>query len=284
MNKTDISVLINTRNEEDNIVNCLESVKWAKEIVIVDMHSTDRTVELARKYTDRIYYFKHLHYPDPARQFAIDKATSNWLLQVDADEMVTYALKKRIAKIVEENNVDVVYVPFKTYFFGEPMLATGWGITQDTHPRLFRRGKIKPKAIVHDMTKVLDTSRTWRITNANECFVHFNYIDGEQFIDKLNRYTTIEAKHMYSGDKPANNSFQLLLHLIKDFYTRYFLLKGYKDKERGLALSLLMTAYRVSAYLKYQIMLKYNTEEPHNTIISRYKKVAERIVKEYHDK
>ncbi len=89
-----ISVLINTFNEERNIKNCLESVSWADEIIIVDMYSDDKTVDIAKNYTDKIYYFERMGYADPARQFALKKATHEWVLIVDADEMVPLELRE----------------------------------------------------------------------------------------------------------------------------------------------------------------------------------------------
>ena len=88
-----ISVSINTFNEERNIKNCLESVKWADEIVIVDMYSTDKTVKIAKEYTDKIFYFENLGYADPAREFARNKTTNEWILDIDADEVDSKKIK-----------------------------------------------------------------------------------------------------------------------------------------------------------------------------------------------
>ena len=84
----EISILIHTLNEERNIRNCLETVKWADEIIIIDMYSDDRTVEITKEYTDKIFYHERMGYADPARQFGLEKATHEWVLQVDADELV----------------------------------------------------------------------------------------------------------------------------------------------------------------------------------------------------
>ena len=122
-----ISVLINTFNEEKNIENCLKAVKWADEIIIVDMYSDDKTVEIASKYTDKIFYFKRMRYADPARQFALKNASYDWILVVDADELVPLKLKNKILEISIKNLGDVVYIPRSNYFAGEKNQWNGNG-------------------------------------------------------------------------------------------------------------------------------------------------------------
>jgi len=90
-----VSVLVHTLNEEKNIRNCLDTLKWAEEIIIVDLFSDDRTVEVASEYTDRFFFHERMGYADPARQFGLEKASCNWILIVDADEQVPLKLKER---------------------------------------------------------------------------------------------------------------------------------------------------------------------------------------------
>lgn len=123
-----ISVLIHTFNEERNIRNCLETVKWADEIIIVDMYSDDKTVEIAKEYTDKIYFFERVGYVEPARQFALEKSTHEWILVVDADELVPLKLKNKLFEIMEKDLADVVFIPRNNYFFGRLMQGTGWGL------------------------------------------------------------------------------------------------------------------------------------------------------------
>ncbi|MCD6364169.1 MAG: glycosyltransferase family 2 protein [Synergistetes bacterium] len=119
--KKGISAIVHTFNEEHNIRNCLESVKWADEIVIIDMYSEDKTVEIAREYTDKIYFFERKGYADPARQFGIDQASCKWILIVDADEMIPKRLSQRLKEIAEKDEADVVYIPRRNFLFGKPL-------------------------------------------------------------------------------------------------------------------------------------------------------------------
>lgn len=139
MKEPKISVLINTYNEERNIRNCLESVKWADEIVIVDMYSEDKTTTIAREYTDKIYFFERMGYVEPARQFVLEKASNDWILLLDADEMVPKKLRDKLLDIAKNDLGDVIYIPRKNYFFGYLMKGTGFGAIQDKQPRFFKK-------------------------------------------------------------------------------------------------------------------------------------------------
>src|SRR5437870_2321022 len=110
-----ISVFFNTLNEAQRIRLSLESVKWANEIVVVDMHSDDTTTAIAREYTDKVFSFERMGYCEPARKFAAEQTTGDWILNLDADELVTVGLKKELLKIVKEDQYDAVYIPRKNY-------------------------------------------------------------------------------------------------------------------------------------------------------------------------
>ena len=97
-----ISVLINTFNEEGNIRNCIESVKWADEIIVVDMYSIDNTISIAKEYPHvKIFYFENCGYADPAREYAFQQATNEWVLVLDADEMIPPLLHRTISQIMK---------------------------------------------------------------------------------------------------------------------------------------------------------------------------------------
>ena len=91
-----ISAVINTLNEESNIAFCLETLKWCDEIIVVDMQSEDRTVEIAANFTDKIYNFERVGYVEPARKFAVEQATGDWILLIDADELVPKQLADKL--------------------------------------------------------------------------------------------------------------------------------------------------------------------------------------------
>jgi glycosyltransferase involved in cell wall biosynthesis len=281
-NNNKISVLINTLNEENNIRNCLESVKWADELIVVDMYSDDKTVEIAKEYTDKIYYFERLGYADPARQYALEKATNSWILVIDADEMVPVGLKRELEKIMKYGIADVVRIPRNNYIFGHLMKGTGWGALQDMHYRFFKRDYVSFNGKIHAFTEITDDAKIYEIKNPKNGFIHFNHIDIEYFIEKLNRYTTIEAKNMFNNDKkPPKTFLEELFRIIYEFFNRFFIKGGYKDGFLGFYLALLMGAYRASAYFKYRLMVKYSSEVPKNKILKLYGEISRETTRNF---
>ncbi len=113
-----ISAVLIVRNEEKNIVRCLESIKWVDEIILVDQSSTDKTVELAKKYTDKIFITRNKLICNPDREFGIAKANNKWILLIEADEVVDENLKQEIVDVMAENKHDVFFIPVKTFFVG----------------------------------------------------------------------------------------------------------------------------------------------------------------------
>src|SRR3989344_1312352 len=107
-----ISVVINTLNEEKNIERAMKSVNWAGEIVVCDMYSEDNTVEIAKKLGAKICFHKKTNYVEPARNFAISKATGDWILVLDADEEIPDSLSKRLQEIAEKmHQINFVEIP-----------------------------------------------------------------------------------------------------------------------------------------------------------------------------
>src|SRR5579883_1198418 len=114
-----ISAVINTLNEEKNLPFALQSVcTWVDEIVVVDMHSTDRTLEIAREFGARIFLHEPMGFAEPARAFALARATGDWILLLDADEVVPFSLSRRLLSIAANNESDAVLIPWLNYVFG----------------------------------------------------------------------------------------------------------------------------------------------------------------------
>jgi len=110
-----ISATVVTLNEEENIRNCLETLTWCDEIIIVDSHSDDNTVEIAREYTDKIFTYERTGYSEPAREKALEEASGEWICMIDADEMIPPHLADKLKQEVEDSKVDVVHAPIKNW-------------------------------------------------------------------------------------------------------------------------------------------------------------------------
>jgi O-antigen biosynthesis protein len=214
-----ISVVVNTKNEEKYLDNCLRSVSCADEIIVVDMQSTDATVSIAKKYTDLVYACDNFNYVEPVRNQSISYATGDWIFILDADEVVPEHLFANIYNIVSKNaSVSLIAIPRKNYIGEHLIVNSGWGL--DYQPRLFKRGKITWTKLIHTWPEVdgdilyLDPSEEFYIQ-------HYNYVDLSDFVERLNRYTDIEANNFDSATLNSDwkNIFQLSLDEFKSRYT-----------------------------------------------------------------
>jgi glycosyltransferase involved in cell wall biosynthesis len=240
-----LSVIINTKNAAKTIETTLKSVKFADEIVIVDMHSTDETVKVALKYTKKVFTFDDVGYVEPARNFAINKATGDWLLIVDADEELPTQLKPLIMEILQgQSNVDCYYLPRKNMIFGTWVRKTGWW--PDYQLRLFRRGHVEWSDEIHSIP--ITTGRVAELPAEKKlALVHQNYQTIEQFIDRLNRYTTFEAAEK---TRKTTNPAEVMESFNDELFRRLFAQQGIDEGMHGIGLSLLQTFYQVAVQLK----------------------------------
>ncbi len=277
-----ISVLVNTFNEEKNIQNCLESVKWVDEIILVDMYSDDKTVDIAKRYTDKIYFFEKCGYADPARNFALEKASGEWILVIDADELVPLALKNRLLEIAKNDSADVVLIPRSNYIFSHLFKFGGSGPLQDTQLRFFKKGYLAFSPAIHQIYNLNQNARVLKINKANEGFIHFAYASVEHWVNKMDRYSTIEANNVFNGIKKTDMTLKgLFIKSFKSFVKKFFIQKGYRDGEFGFLWVLLELAYFNVTYLKFKLMKKFNTINPEEKIRDEYRQISKKILDEY---
>jgi glycosyltransferase involved in cell wall biosynthesis len=277
--KQKISVVINTLNEERNLPYALRSIhSWADEIVVVDMHSEDRTVEIAKQYGAKVYFHERIAAFDGARQFAIEQASNEWILVLDADELVPEPLSRTLIDIVASEQFDVVIIPWLNFLLGAPLMHTGWGPDQDKHSRLFKRNKLTTSAMIHEFMKPVDGARILELKyDQGMAIVHFNYTDTTHFVEKLNRYTTVEAQQAHDrGERASVTAF--IYKPLREFLNRYLRKGGFRDGWRGLFLSFAMAFYRVTILSKIKEIEVYGSRE---TILKEYTMQANRILARY---
>ncbi|UTB34097.1 MAG: glycosyltransferase family 2 protein [Methanobacterium sp. ERen5] len=248
----------------------------------MDNYSEDKTVEIANGYTDRIFYYERVGFIEPARKFAVEQALNEWVLIVDADEMVPLKMKQKLESIVADDMGDVVSIPHNNYFFGSKMERTGWGPLQDTHYRFYKKSLVELSDKIHSDPIISESARIISIEDPDEGFVHFNYFTVEQFVDKMNRYTSIEAEGLFDAGDDLNTR-QLALRVFDEFKLRYISFKGYKEGFRGLSMSLMMAAYRLTVLMKLKLMRNYSSKKPQTEVRKEYQKIADKIVGEYED-
>jgi len=274
--KPSISAVINTLNEENNIDACLQALQWCDEIIVVDMESDDNTIAIARQYTNNIFSFNRKGCVEPARRYAVSLASCDWVLIVDADELVPHSLSVKLGNIAKEDLYDLVYIPFKTYIFGEWIRHSGWW--PDYHPRFFKRGSVDFSDQIHSQFVIIEEARRYHLPPETEnAMEHFAFVDIVQFIEKLNKYTTAEAMHLYET-KCSFSCFKMFIGGINEFLRRYFRLKGYKDGYRGLFLSLIMAMYRITSSMK---LWEIHENEGAN-VSYKYRKCKHESINKYH--
>jgi len=238
-----LCVTIVCRNEAQEIGACLESVRWADEIVVCDSGSTDGTLEICRGYTDRLYV-------DPWRGFsghknlALERATQEWVFSLDADERVTPALAAEIREVLADAGArDGYTVPRKNYFLGQWIRHGGW--YPDRTVRLVRRGKgsFQPRA-VHEAMRV-DGS----VGQLRHPFDHFTYRSLSAYLQRMDRYSTLAADELWQGGRRARIS-DLCLRPPATFLRMYLLRAGFRDGTAGLILAGLYAAQTLAKYAK----------------------------------
>jgi glycosyltransferase involved in cell wall biosynthesis len=244
-----LSVIIITKNEEKRIEKCLQHLSWVDEIVVVDSYSSDNTFTLSKCYTDLVYGRVFDSFQNQ-RNFAIDQATKEWILSVDADEWFNEALCKEIKdKLANPGDFVGFLVPMESYLFNQPVRYT-WG--RNLMLRLFRREKGRFVSPIHEKLKVEGS-----IGQLKNPFYHYNSDTLEQFIQKNNQYTTLEArKKLDSGER--FNAIKAILSPFRIFLFRYIRLKGYKDGSLGLVLSALLAVFNLFVHLKLWQLQKEN--------------------------
>lgn len=255
---TKISVVINTLNEEKNLPRVLASVKkFADEIVVVDMKSDDKTVDIAKKAGVKVYEYKRTGYVEPARNFAIGKATGEWILILDADEQLPKSLAKKLKEIVKNPSANYYRLPRKNLIFGKWVRHSRWW--PDYNIRFFQKEFVSWSEVIHSVPmtqgKGLDLP-----AKEDLAIIHNNYKSIEQYIERINRYTTLQAK----GLVKEGYSFSwrdLIAKPTSEFLSRYFAGEGYKDGLHGLALALLQAFSELTLYLKVWQSEKFKEQE-----------------------
>jgi len=205
MNKLDqripLSVIIITKNEVNSILECLKSVRWASEIVIVDAGSTDDTIQIANEFGAKTFINTDWLGFGPQKNRALELATNDWVLSIDADERITKDLALEIKKTIELNEPDTAFeIPRQSSYCGQFIHHSGW--RPDYVLRLFPRKNTKfTQDIVHE--RVLFDGKIKKLTHS---IVHFSYENLDEVLDKTNRYSSDGAKMLFNRGKRSSLS------------------------------------------------------------------------------
>jgi glycosyltransferase involved in cell wall biosynthesis len=238
-----ISATIIVHNEEDNIAAVCETVSFADEIVIVDSDSTDRTVEIARRYTDKIFNREFRGYRDK-HQFADAQTGGDWILWIDADERVTPELRASITALRERDPAtlpDGYRIARRTFYLNRWIRHAGW--YPDYQMRLYRKA-----ASYWDGVAPHETARArGRVEILPGEFLHYTKRDLSDYLAVMDRYTTLAAEYLHKQGRRVRG-IELPIVTLASFISTYLFKQGFRDGVPGLILSM-STAY--SVFLKY---------------------------------
>jgi (heptosyl)LPS beta-1,4-glucosyltransferase len=239
-----LTVTVITRNEAANIEGALESVKWADEIVVVDSHSADETVALARKYNARIVVHDWAGY-SAQRNYAAEIASNDWILALDADERVPTELAVEIQRIMREGSVHGGFrMPRISYYLGRWIRGTDW--YPDYQLRLYDRrvGRFNGKR-VHESVE-LTYGRPGQLQHDLQ---HYPYRDISDHVTSIDHYTTLAAEEWFAEGR-RTNAIEFAVHPPIAFLRNYVARRGFRDGAAGFLISILNSYYVFLKVLK----------------------------------
>lgn len=236
------SVIIITKNEAANIEDCLKSVAWADEIIVVDSGSTDKTVELSRLYTDKVIVTDWPGY-GAQKQRALEMATGDWVLSIDADERVTPELQQEILTTLPNSAYDAFEIPFLSEYCGKVIRFGDWW--NDRQVVLFKRDCARFSAsLVHERVDIQG-----RIGKLKRPIYHLAFKDLQMVLRKMNDYSSWSAQQKQSNGKKGSLC-KALSHGIWAFIRGYVLRLGFLDGKEGFLLAISNAEGTYYRYLK----------------------------------
>ena len=238
-----VSITVITYNEERNIERCLASLKWADEIVVLDAFSSDKTVEICRRYTDRVY---QEHWVNFGRQknLCAAKASHRWVLNLDADEVISAECAREICRELEKGPVHAVYAfPRKNYFGGRWVRHAGW--YPDRITRFYDKTRVAfTEPFVHEK---LSPDADMGIFQ--EPILHHSYEGMEDYVGRQNRYSTLCAREMVKQGRGAT-CIDLCLRPPWAFLRSFIFQQGFREGFLGFFLAVATAFYTFLKYAK----------------------------------
>lgn len=257
MNSFSLSTIIITKNEEQNIEECLQSVDWVQQIQVVDAESADRTIELARLYTQDVIVRPWEGY-GPQKNYGIQQATGDWILILDADERVSPELAKEIQERLQSwmAHDPVAYrIPRRNIFYGA---WVRWGgAYPDPQIRLFRKGK----ATYNDVEIHENLIVEGRIGNLDGFLLHYTERQIADHFRKFSLYITLAAKERGKFTRKVH-WWHLLLNPLVTFAKKYFMKQGFRDGIRGVIYAGFASMYTFGKYAKLWELKCENSQIP----------------------
>lgn len=246
-----ISVIIITKNAAHQIAACLESVQWADEIIILDAGSQDNTLAICREFTDSVYVNPYWQGFGVQKNRALAKAQHEWVLSLDADEVVTPALRQEIVQVINIAQEQTAFqIPRQSYYCGR-WIKHSWG--DDYVTRLFRRKKAKfTEDLVHEKIQL----RQGKLGTLTQPILHYSFNSLEEVLEKTNFYSTASAQMLYQNGKRSNLT-KAIFHGLWTFLRFYIFKLGFLDGREGFILAVSNAEGTYYRYLKLMYLQEY---------------------------
>jgi glycosyltransferase involved in cell wall biosynthesis len=239
-----LSVIIITKNEENHIGECLASVAWCDEIIVVDSGSTDNTIALCRSFTDKVFITQDWRGFGFQKNRALAKATGEWILSIDADERITAALQQEIKSVIAHSSYSAFQIPRQSRYCGRWIKHSGW--TPDYVLRLFRCGCASfTDDLIHEKVQVLSGD----ISTLTTPLLHYSFNSLEEVLEKVNSYSSANAEMHYAKGKKSSLT-KAIFHGLWAFVRTYLLRAGFLDGREGFMLAVSNAEGTYYRYLK----------------------------------
>ena len=244
-----LSVIIITKNEAHDIRDCLASIAWADEIIVLDSGSSDDTVSIASEYTNQIYHATDWQGFGVQKNRALAYATKDWVLSLDADERINELLQKEIISALQSPNFDVYYIPRLSSFCGKFIHHSGW--RPDYVARLFKREAAEfSNQLVHERL-IFKTHAGY----LKQSLLHLSYKNLDEVLEKMQRYSMLGAAELFAKNKRATLT-SAIFHSIWAFIRTYVIKLGFLDGKHGLVLAITNAETTYHKYLQLYFLTR----------------------------
>lgn len=239
----ELSVIIIVKNESANIRDCIASVAWADQIIVVDSGSMDDTVGIARKMGAEVYVHADWRGFGPQKNRALDYATHEWVLSIDADERITPQLRVEIESVLQNPQADGYEISRLSSFCGRFMHHSGW--SPDYVLRLFRRDQGRfSDVLVHESVQLQGS-----VAELKQPLLHYSYLDFDDVLVKLNNYSSAASLMLERREKKGSLR-QAVIHGLWAFFRTYVLRAGFLDGREGFMLAVMNAENSYYRYIK----------------------------------
>ena len=224
-----LTAIVIAKNEELMIGDCLRSLQFADEIIVVDNNSTDKTTQIAKNFKAKIYN-TDLQGWDNLHNFGMKKASGDWIFYLDADERVSDSLKKQIQNIISSENIkySVFEITRHNIYLGKPMKFGGWG--NDSIIRLFKKSKLSGwVGSLHEQPKY-----SGKLGKISEPIIHYSHRDLFSMTEKTITFTNFEAQNRFDIHHPPVVWWRIIRVMLTEFYLRFIKLSAWRDGPKGI--------------------------------------------------